>query len=155
MRTSARILLVEINRADAGRIQADLRAAENPSLLVQSIEQPATALARISGGGVDLVVLNISLPGANRADKLSTFRHLRAEEPQTPVLILADREDEQHALHGVREGAAGYVIHEENPGGALLAAVRGALEKNRSRLFPSSIPRTPNPSSRKPAAATG
>jgi MinD-like ATPase involved in chromosome partitioning or flagellar assembly/CheY-like chemotaxis protein len=155
MRTSACILLVEINRADASRIQAALCAGQNASFAVQSIEQPATALARLSGGGVDLVVLNISVGGPNRPEKLSTFRRLRAEEPQAAVLILTGREDETHAAQAVREGAMGYVVQDDNPGGLLLRAVHAALENTHSRFFQPAAARGANPPGGKPAEAGG
>ena len=56
------------------------------------------------GGAADVVVLDLSLPGARGLDLL---RRVRAEHPGIPVLVLSIHPEEPYALRSIKAGAAG------------------------------------------------
>jgi two-component system, NarL family, invasion response regulator UvrY len=71
-------------------------------------------------GGLDLVLLDIALPGM---DGLEVLQQLRREHPQLPVLMLSTYPESQYAVRCIRLGAGGYLNKSADPDD-MLAAVR-------------------------------
>ena len=67
------------------------------------------ALKKIRAGGMDLVVLDLSMPGRSGVDLI---RQVKEEFPKLPVLILTMHEEEQYAVRAIRAGASGYLTKE-------------------------------------------
>src|SRR6266850_2174300 len=61
---------------------------------------------------VDVLVLDISLPGKSGLDVL---KELRQEHPKLPILILSMHPEDRFALRVLKTGAAGYVTKESAP----------------------------------------
>ncbi len=70
---------------------------------------------------VDLVVLDISMPGLNGLDAL---KQLRNEFPALPVLVLSIYGEDQYAVRVLKAGASGYLSKESAPEELLVAAHR-------------------------------
>lgn len=68
----------------------------------------------------DLIVLDLSMPGATG---LSTLKTLRARFPHLPVLVLSVMPEDQLALTALKSGAAGYLPKRSAPG-LLVQAIR-------------------------------
>ncbi len=64
------------------------------------------ALARVRGGGIDVVLLDIAMP---TRDGLDVLKQLRSEFPRLPVLMLSTYPDRQYAVRSLKLGAAGYL----------------------------------------------
>src|SRR2546428_9030505 len=58
----------------------------------------------------DLVIVDLSLPGANG---IELIKNIRAEFEKLPVLILSMHDESLYALRGLRAGAQGYVMKQE------------------------------------------
>jgi two-component system invasion response regulator UvrY len=71
----------------------------------------------------DILVLDISLPGANGLD---AFRALREIRPELPVLVLTIHPEDQFGIRALKAGAAGYLNKETAPE-ELVSAVRRIL----------------------------
>ncbi|MEP6947585.1 MAG: response regulator transcription factor [Acidobacteriota bacterium] len=69
---------------------------------------------------VDVVVLDITMPGRNG---LETLKELRRTRPALPVLILSMHPSDQYAVRVLRAGAAGYITKESAPE-ELVAAIK-------------------------------
>lgn len=117
------VLVVEDSPADARQITALL--GEIAALVVQSADRLASALERLSAGGIDLVILDLSLPDSQG---LETFFSVRAQAPTVPVIILADFETEVLAVEALRKGAQGYLLKAHLTRTIVERAVRYALE---------------------------
>jgi len=65
--------------------------------------------AQLAATEVDVVVLDITLPGRNGLDAL---KQMKAERLTIPVIILSMHPEEQYALRAIRSGAAGYLTKE-------------------------------------------
>lgn len=78
------------------------------------------ALEFVRGGGIDLVVLDLSMPGLSG---LETVKKLRQECPGIPVLVLSMHPEEQYAVRVMKSGAAGYLTKDSAPE-ELVTAVR-------------------------------
>ncbi|HEB52167.1 MAG TPA: response regulator transcription factor [bacterium] len=64
------------------------------------------ALERMAKGGIDLLILDVMLPGMNGFDVL---QRLRARGDRTPVLILSARADDQDRIRGLELQADDYL----------------------------------------------
>src|SRR5947207_1136236 len=58
----------------------------------------------------DLVIVDLSLPGANG---IELIKNIRAEFPKLPILVLSMHEESLYALRALRAGAEGYVMKHE------------------------------------------
>ena len=58
----------------------------------------------------DLVIVDVSLPGANG---IELIKNIRAEFPKLPVLTLSMHDESLYALRAIKAGAQGYVMKEE------------------------------------------
>ncbi len=86
---------------------------ETPDLEVASeANNGQEALERLQAGHLDLVVLDISLPGANG---LVVLQQIKDQFPEVPVLILSIHAEEQYAMRALKAGAAGYLTKETAP----------------------------------------
>jgi len=89
---------------------------------------PPASLGRLAKGGIDVVLLAMSL-SARRG--FATFTELRALAPATPFLFFSDAEDERNGLEAVRAGAQDFLVKSEVDGPVLAHALRLAIERNR------------------------
>ena len=70
--------------------------------------------------GLDLVLLDIAMPGQ---DGLEVLQTLRREHPGLPVLMLSTYPEKQYAVRCIRLGAGGYLNKSADPDD-ILAAIR-------------------------------
>jgi DNA-binding response OmpR family regulator len=82
------------------------RALRREGYEVEVREEGPEVLSRVMGGGVDLLVLDLGLPGM---DGLEVCRRLRSEGRALPVLVLTARADEVDTVVGLDAGADDYV----------------------------------------------
>ena len=103
------------------------RSLESEGYEVEAAEDGPRGLELARHSGVDLVVLDLMLPGL---DGYGLLRQLRAEGSDVPVLILTARSEEADKLVGFRLGADDYVT---KPFGLseLLARVQAILRRTR------------------------
>lgn len=78
------------------------------------------ALERLRQGGVDLILLDMSMPGISGEDLVA---RIRGHYPELPILILSMHDQPQIAQRALRAGANGYLTKDGDPD-TLLAAVR-------------------------------
>lgn len=88
---------------DSGGITV-VAEAENGIEAVQKV--------RALEGGLDAVVLDISMPGSSGIDALKMIRDVA---PKLPVLILSMYPEEQYAVRLIESGASGYMTKETAP----------------------------------------
>lgn len=99
--------------ADAPDVQVVAEAQTGPEVLQQ--------VAGLKGrDGLDLVLLDIALPGMDGLDVLQT---LKREHPKLPVLMLSTYPEKQYAVRCIKLGASGYLNKSADPDD-MLAAVR-------------------------------
>jgi len=125
-----RLLLVEDNPGDARLIQEELRDAGGERFELEVATSLAGATARLSRGGVDLVLLDLGLPDSVG---LQTFASARACAPQVPFIVLTGLDDEDLALRAVQEGAQDYLVKGQVEGSLLVRAIRYAVEREQAR----------------------
>ncbi|ADI07642.1 MULTISPECIES: response regulator transcription factor [Streptomyces] len=117
-----RVLLAE---DDASISEPLARALRREGYEVEVREDGPTALDAGLQGGVDLLVLDLGLPGM---DGLEVCRRLRTEGHGFPVLVLTARADEVDTVVGLDAGADDYVTKPFRLA-ELLARVRALLRR--------------------------
>lgn len=103
-----RVLLAE---DDASISEPLARALRREGYEVEVREDGPTALDAGLAGGVDLVVLDLGLPGM---DGLEVARRLRAEGHTVPILVLTARADEVDTVVGL-DSRRGRLRHQAVP----------------------------------------
>src|SRR5688500_14502427 len=95
--------------------------SEVPDLFIAGeAAEGSEALQLIRRGGIDVVLLDIALPGR---DGLDVLKQVHQEFPELPVLIVSTYPEKQYALRSLRMGAAGYLNKGADPA-ELIAAIR-------------------------------
>lgn len=79
---------------------------------LQCVGSLPTGLARIAGGGVNVVLLDLALSRGEGDERLGPFHALHESAPGVPIVLLCHGEEENHALSAVRDGAADYMLKE-------------------------------------------
>lgn len=102
--------------ADAPEMQVVREAADGDEAVQAVREEP-----------LDVVLLDISMPGKNGIDAL---RQIRAICPALPVLMLSGYADRQYAVHLIRAGASGYINKQCSPD-EMIAAIRALADGKR------------------------
>jgi len=99
--------------ADAPEVQVVAEAPDGEQVLAQ---------VQALGGrhGLELVLLDVAMPGR---DGIDVLQRLRKAHPALPVLMLSTYPERQYAVRCIRMGAAGY-LHKSADPDDMLAAVR-------------------------------
>jgi DNA-binding NarL/FixJ family response regulator len=111
LRNMIRIAIVD----DHALVRAGLRqffADQSDFEVVAEAVNGRDALDIVRGGGVDVVVLDISMPGQGGVDTLAA---IRARAPTLAVLILSGFAEEHYATTLLRQGASGYLNKDCDP----------------------------------------
>jgi len=66
----------------------------------------------VSENTVDVVVMDITMPGRNGLETLKDIKRLK---PYLPVIILSMHPEDQYAIRVIKAGAAGYLSKESDP----------------------------------------
>jgi pilus assembly protein CpaE len=132
------VLLIEKDPAEAALIRQSLSQHGGGSFRLQCVAGVSVALARIGGGGVDVILLDLSLRDGRPlrdgryGDSLAGFLPVRRAAPRVPIIVLYDAHDEGLALQAMRAGAADCLLKEESRD-AMNRAICSAVELVRRR----------------------
>ncbi len=122
------VLLVEPDTERLARTREALGSARPNTVHVQVVERLSETLARLTEGGIDIVLLDLDLPDSHG---VATVERLNAFAPDVPVVVLADEADEEVAQRTVQGGAQEYLVREEIQPALLHRAIRHAIERHR------------------------
>jgi two-component system alkaline phosphatase synthesis response regulator PhoP len=129
-----RILVVEDEPTIATGLRDDL---EVEGFVVEVLDDGAAALARILEGRIDLVLLDLMLPGR---DGLSVCREARMKGDRTPVIMLTAKGQEVDKVVGLELGADDYVTKPFSRR-ELLARIKAVLRRAATPPSPGQVHR--------------
>jgi len=123
-----RVLVVEDNPADADLVIGYLTepGSTTAGAEVRRVDRLARALPLLATGGVDVVLLDLSLPDA---DRLEGVHAIGESTPDVPVVVMTGLADDQVALAAVKAGAQDYLVKGQDGPREVRRAVRYALER--------------------------
>jgi signal transduction histidine kinase len=122
------VLLIEDNPGDARLIAEMLREAGGAGFRLECAEGLTDGLERLARSGVDVVLLDLSLP---EAQGLDSFLRVRDHGTDVPVVVLTGSDDEELGNRAVQSGAQDYLIKGQVDGPLLGRSLRYAIERGR------------------------
>jgi len=123
-----RVLLIEDNPGDARLIELMLAEAGGGLFDIESVDRLGVGLRRLARNGIDIILLDLSLPDSRG---LATFTQLRSAAPRLPIIVLSGLNDTTVALQAVHEGAQDFLIKGQVDGQLLARSMRYAIERKR------------------------
>ncbi|HUU63022.1 MAG TPA: response regulator [Dehalococcoidia bacterium] len=123
------VLLIEDNPGDARLIQEMLTEAGEAWFRVEYADRLSRGLEHLKNGGVDVVLLDLSLPDGQGLD---AFEKVQAQVPAVPVVVLTGFDDETLAVEAIRHGAQDYLVKGDVDSKVLYRAVRYSVERKRA-----------------------
>ncbi len=131
--TRARVLLAD----DHALVRHGVRLiidAEPDLVVVAEVADGAAAVERVAQGGIDLAILDVSMP---RMTGLQAAREISRRGLPVPMLMLSMHDNEQYLFEALKLGAAGYV-HKSVADRDLIAACHSAL-RGEPFLYPGAV----------------
>jgi len=123
------VLLIEDNPGDARLMREYLADPAGAPFELEHVTSLADGLTRLARGGIDLVLLDLSLPDSPMAE---TFKRAHAAAPEVPIIVMSGLDDEKHAIETVQEGAQDYLVKAFVDTRLLVHAMRYAIERKRA-----------------------
>jgi two-component system, NarL family, nitrate/nitrite response regulator NarL len=133
---------------------AALLARLGPDIVVLQVGDAARAIAMaVEHADLDIVILDIAMPGMDGLRALSEFGRVR---PELPVIVISASEDARDAREALAKGALGYVPKSASQH-TLLSAIRLVLDGDLyvPPLILGETPLSPAPDPRGAAAPAG
>jgi len=121
-------LLIEDNPGDTRLIRERLNEITAAPTCLLCADRLSSGLELLSKGGVDVVLLDLSLPDSKG---LETFTTVQAHARELPVIVLTGFDDEELAMKAVQNGAQDYMAKGSVNAHSLIRSVRFAVERNR------------------------
>ncbi len=126
---SIKVLLVEDSPVATAMVQGMLGEAGSSSFEMECVDCLSAGLKRLAVEGIDLVLLNLTLPDSEGFD---TFVRTHAQAPDVPIIVLTGLDDESVATDAVHAGAQDYLVKGRVDGSLLVRSIRYAVERKRA-----------------------
>jgi len=132
-----RVLLIDRDVADRARVESALTSSLNrspaggpdtPAFEVESLGTLGGGLGRLAQGGIDVVLLELTLPDSGGVE---TVVQVREAFPDVALVVLTSVEDEQLALRVIAAGAQDYLIKSRINSLVILRVLLYACERHR------------------------
>jgi DNA-binding NarL/FixJ family response regulator len=105
-----RIVIVDDHPLFRKGLEQLINNSDNAFMICGEAGDAAEGMSVIRQLKPDLVMVDLSLPGANG---IELIKNIRAEFAKLPVLILSMHDESLYALRALRAGAQGYVMKQE------------------------------------------
>jgi diguanylate cyclase (GGDEF)-like protein len=128
-----RVLLIDHDVVERGRVETALTTAHGGGpgtapFVVEGVGTLAGGLSRLALGGIDAVLLELTLPDSGGVE---TVVQVREAFPDIPIVVLTSVDDEQLALKAVSTGAQDYLIKSRIHTNVILRVLLYARERHR------------------------
>jgi CheY-like chemotaxis protein len=122
------ILYIEDNSADVVLLRELLSEEQNLEFVLEDVDTLSAGLERLEAGGIDLVLLDLSLPDSQGS---TTFFIVREAVKNIPIILMTGLQDEDVALQLVQKGAQDYLLKGDINGTLLVRSFRYAIEREK------------------------
>lgn len=124
-----KMLLIEDDPGDADLLWELLAEEKHFTFVVEWADRLKKGLAYLAQGGIDVVLLDLSLPDSHG---MATFTTVNMHAPNVPIVVLTGFDDETLALEAVRLGAQDYLVKGQVDGKMIARVARYAIERKRA-----------------------
>lgn len=133
---SLKILIIEFDSQNILKVGDALSNVQGLSYEISFIQKEENILKKLDEEEFDAILLSYDLPGANGLEILSDLQY---KDLKGPVIMMADRGDEEFATQAMRQGAYDYVIRDKDFEKGIPVVIHNALnafraEKEKERL---------------------
>ncbi len=87
----------------------------------------AAGLECLKDDKIDIVLLDLTLPDSQELD---TFKKVKAQAPDLPIVVMSGLEDERIAMDAVKKGAQDYLVKGQINSNLLKRSILYAIERN-------------------------
>jgi DNA-binding NarL/FixJ family response regulator len=108
-----RILIVDDHPVMRGGIRASLRNLDDTIDFVEAADLRESVQAATASGPIDLVLLDLALPGLSSIEALKAFRE--SVDPCPPVVVFSATDDADTVAAALDAGAMGYISKTSTP----------------------------------------
>jgi len=123
------LLLIEDNPGDARLLSEMLSDVRTAPFELVWCDRLAKGLERLRTGGVDVALVDLSLPDATGLD---TITKTRQQAPDLPIIVLTASSSDDKAIAALRAGAQDYLIKGWADSELIVRTVRYAIERKRT-----------------------
>lgn len=126
--TSVRVLLVDLNHAETGRLSSAfaLHKLNSPELNIFPVLSLREALRQLGSSRFDVVLVNIDDVSVDEV-----LGQIRDKAPALPIIVITDRTDAQAAIVAIQNGADDVLVIEDQTRESIERAIRRSIERNR------------------------
>lgn len=123
------MLLIEDSASEARLIRELLAEAPQAKVQLRHAVTLAEGIEALEAGGIEVVLLDLSLPDSHGLD---TLRGVRKAVSRVPVIVLTGSDEEELALKAVEKGAQDYLVKGQVDGKGILRSARYAIARART-----------------------
>lgn len=123
------LLLVEDSPADATLLRQLLDRSDICPYGLQTVSTIAETEQVLADGGIDCVLLDLSLPDS---DGIESVRRVHQVAPDMPIVVLTGRNDAEMGLEAIHAGAQDYLVKGQPKGNSILRCARWAVARVRT-----------------------
>lgn len=120
------VLMIEDNPLDVQLLRWMLLKDNRYPIKLEEAGTLAAGLDRVKRGGIDVILLDLSLPDVHGFD---TFKQAHTHSPDIPIIMLTGLDDERLALRAMKEGAQDYLVKGQVDNRSLVRAIRYSIER--------------------------
>ncbi|HZF26516.1 MAG TPA: EAL domain-containing protein [Steroidobacteraceae bacterium] len=131
MAETATVLLIDASPDDQRMIREELAEIRGQPYTLEIATTLSAALVRLKRGGLDVILLDLSLPDSLG---LTTFLRLQPKANEVPIVVLIGRNDEELGTEAVARGALDHLVKQEVVSTLLDKALRYATERTHTML---------------------
>src|ERR1700730_15405600 len=124
------VLLIEDNPGDARLVHERLLSARGARFEVESVDRLAKGVERLRRAGIDVVLLDLSLPDSQG---METITRLHTHAPEIPIVALSGLDDETVIQDAVKQGAEDYLVKGAFSTDILVRSIYYAIDRRRLR----------------------
>jgi PAS domain S-box-containing protein/putative nucleotidyltransferase with HDIG domain len=126
---SINVLFIEDNPGDVRLVRELLAEAHWGRVKLECADRLSAGLERLAEGGLDCVLLDLTLPDSTEFD---TFERVHAHTPEIAIVIISGLDDEALAIKAVKGGAQDYLVKDHLGGYVLGRSIRYAIERKQA-----------------------
>jgi sigma-B regulation protein RsbU (phosphoserine phosphatase) len=127
---NVKILLIEDNPDDVFFLRMVLHKADGTTFQIEPVDDLAAGIQRLKSNDIDVVLLDLTLPDSVGLD---TFKAVKAEAREVPIIVLSGLDDETIAVNAVHAGAEDYLVKGRVDSQLITRAIIYAIERTEAR----------------------
>jgi signal transduction histidine kinase len=124
------VLLVEDNETHAHLIERHIEKAGGGLVTLECVSRLERALERLDAGGIDALLLDLSLPDSTIDD---TLPKVIGAHGGIPIIVLTSFDDLEFATRAVAQGAQDFLVKSDLNGPLLMRSINYAIERKKTQ----------------------